>query len=138
MDRRILTKGLLIAPGFAFAQKPGASHGQTSAMTPLDLSSMRTQYRKDLFEDYLPFHERFVNDKEFGGFRCSVRPTGELISDAKTVWFEGRGTWVYSFLYNHVAREQKYLDIAARSVRLLEHSRPTGDEFRPKALKRIN
>ena len=138
MDRRTITKGLLMTPGFAFAQKFGVhrTSDQIRAMTPLDLSSMRSQYRKDLFEDYLPFHERFVNDTEYGGFRCSVRPTGERVSDAKTVWFEGRGIWVYSFLYNHIAREQKYLDIAARSVKLLERSKPNGDEFRPKALKR--
>jgi len=126
MDRRTLIKGLLMA----------CASTQIKAMIPLDLSSMRSQYRKDLFDDYLPFHERFVNDKEFGGFHCSVRPTGVLVSDAKTVWFEGRGIWVYSFLYNHIAREQKYLDIAARSVKLLDRSKPSGDEFRPKALKR--
>ena len=91
-------------------------------MTTLDLPRMRDQYRKDLFDDYLPFHERFVNDKKFGGFLCSVRPNGELVSDEKRVWFEGRGVWVYSFLYNHLAREQKYLDTAAASVRLLSRT----------------
>ena len=89
------------------------------------------------FPGYLPFHERFVNDKQFGGFLCSVRPTGELVSDEKRVWFEGRGIWVYSFLYNHLAREQKYLDTAAASVRLLARSKPHDpEEFRPKALHR--
>jgi N-acylglucosamine 2-epimerase len=107
------------------------------AMTTLDLRHMRDQYRKDLFEDYLPFHERFVNDKKFGGFLCSVRPNGELVSDEKRVWFEGRGVWVYSFLYNHLAREQKYLDTAAASVRLLSRSKPHDtEEFWPKTLHR--
>lgn len=93
---------------------------------------MRAQYRRDLFEDYLPFHERFVNDDQFGGFLCSVRPNGERVSDQKRTWFEGRGIWVYSFLYNHLAREQKYLDIAERSVRLMARTRPASpDEFRP-------
>jgi N-acylglucosamine 2-epimerase len=139
MNRRTFAKCAVCTPGFALAQQSGdiqsARHVKT--MLPLDLTRLRAQYRRDLFEDYLPFHERFVNDKQFGGFRCSVRPTGELVSDEKRVWFEGRGIWVYSFLYNHLAREQKYLDFAERSVRLLSRSIPQGrDEFRPKTLER--
>jgi mannose/cellobiose epimerase-like protein (N-acyl-D-glucosamine 2-epimerase family) len=139
MNRRAFTKFVVSTPGLAIAQQaePTVNRRTDRSMASLDLARMRDQYRKDLFEDYLPFHERFVNDKQFGGFLCSVRPTGELVSDEKRVWYEGRGTWVYSFLYNHLAREQKYLDIAAASVRLLARSKPQHpDEFRPKTLHR--
>ena len=114
MNRREFAGWFIGASKLAWAQD--ARKGIQS-MPTLDLPRRRDQYRKDLFEDYLPFHERFVNDKKFGGFLCSVRPNGELVSDEKRVWFEGRGVWVYSFLYNHLAREQKYLDTAAASVR---------------------
>src|SRR5215471_11393284 len=126
MNRRTFTKWAVGTPGVALAQQSAGSRSarKITTMLPLDLSQLRTQYRRDLFEDYLPFHERFVNDRQFGGFRCSVRPNGELVSDEKRVWFEGRGIWVYSFLYNHLAREQKYLDVAERSVRLLSRSVP--------------
>ena len=98
---------------------------------------MRDQFRKDLFTDYLPFHERFVVDAEYGGFLCSVRPDGQRVSDSKRTWFEGRGIWVFSYLYNAVARDRKYLDIAAGSVRLIQRSRPKQpDEFWPKDLRR--
>src|SRR4051794_30357444 len=98
MNRREFAGCFLGASKLACAQD--ARRG-IQAMPTLDLPRMRDQYRKDLFEDYLPFHERFVNDKKFGGFLCSVRPNGELVSEEKRVWFEGRGVWVYSFLYNH-------------------------------------
>src|SRR6478672_10206722 len=139
MNRREFAGGLLGASRLAGAQGAKATAGRRAiqAMTTFDLPRMRDQYRKDLFQDYLPFHERFVNDKKFGGFLCSVRPDGELVSDEKRVWFEGRGVWVYSFLYNHLAREQKYLDTAAASVRLLSRSRPHDpEEFWPKTLHR--
>jgi mannose/cellobiose epimerase-like protein (N-acyl-D-glucosamine 2-epimerase family) len=117
--------------------KPQPGRGAESALSSLDLTKMREQYRKDLFEDYLPFHERFVNDHEHGGFMCSVRPNGERVSTAKRIWFEGRGIWVYSFLYNNLAKEKKYLDVAERSVRLIERSRPKGrDEFWPIVITR--
>jgi mannose/cellobiose epimerase-like protein (N-acyl-D-glucosamine 2-epimerase family) len=98
---------------------------------------MRNQYRKDLFDDYLPFIEKFVIDREYGGFHCSVRPNGELVSTTKRAWFEGRGTWAFSFLYNHIAREQKYLDVAARSIKLIQRSKPKDPkDLWPKALNR--
>ena len=142
MNRRAFSGHVLAGTGVAVALNAQGQSGSRrtssgkTAMQILDLQTMRAQYRKDLFDDYLPFHERFVNDKQYGGFHCGVRPKGELVSDEKRVWYEGRGTWVYSFLYNNIAREQKYLDVAAGSVRLLEKSKPSGDEFRPKALKR--
>lgn len=103
---------------------------------PADFLSIRNQYRIDLFDDFLPFIERYVVDPEHGGFHCTVRPDGELISGEKRAWYEGRGIWVFSFLYNHLARHEKYLDIAARSIRLIERSAPTGDEFWPKVMSR--
>jgi N-acylglucosamine 2-epimerase len=107
-----------------------------AAERPLDWKAVRSQYRKDLFEDYLPFHEKFVVDKQHGGFHCTVKPNGELISPEKTAWYEGRGTWVFSFLYNNFGREQKYLDIAAGSLKLIERSRPKGSEFWARAIQR--
>ncbi|MBO0720324.1 MAG: AGE family epimerase/isomerase [Blastocatellia bacterium] len=103
----------------------------------LDLFSIRKQYRKDLFDDFLPFFEKYVLDYKYGGFLCSVRPSGELVSTEKRLWYEGRGTWVYSYLYHNIAKEEKYLEAAARSVRLIERSEPDDpEEFWPKLLNR--
>ena len=103
----------------------------------LDLEAIRDQYHKDLFDDYLPFHERFVVDHEYGGFACTVRPNGERVNWEKRIWFQGRGMWAYSFLYNNLAHEQKYLDFAAGALRMVEQSRPKDpEEFWPVNLKR--
>ncbi len=90
---------------------------------PLPLEKLRAQFHKYLFDDYLPFHERFVIDRQFGGFLCNVRPNGERVSDDKPTWYQGRGMWVYSFLYNNFGREQKYLDFAEGARKLVERSR---------------
>jgi mannose/cellobiose epimerase-like protein (N-acyl-D-glucosamine 2-epimerase family) len=119
-----------------FSALLAASPFAASAMSP-DWSAARNQYRKDLFDDYIPFHEKYVVDKQYGGFHCTVKPNGELISPEKTAWYEGRGTWVFSFLYNNFGREQRYLDVAARSIKLIERSRPKGpDEHWPRAIQR--
>jgi N-acylglucosamine 2-epimerase len=105
--------------------------------SPLNLPAERAEYRKSLFDDFLPFMEKYVIDAQYGGFMCTVRPNGERVSTAKRTWFEGRGSWVYAFLYNNLAREQRYLDVAERSLNLLRRSAPKEpDEFRPISLNR--
>ena len=131
MSRRAFEQSLIAAPALFFTNMPKPTPN------PLNLAAMRDQYRKDLFNDYLPFIENFVIDPEYGGFHCSVRPDGQLVSTTKRAWFEGRGTWVYSFLYNNISKEQKYLDVALRSIKLIQRSKPKDpDEFWPKALHR--
>ena len=137
MSRRVFQSSLAVAPALFSLKKPRSMSRSPSQSYPLNLLAMREQYRADLFHDYLPLIEKFVIDREYGGFHCSVRPNGELVSPVKRAWFEGRGTWVFSFLYNNIAKEQKYLDIAAGSVRLIQKSKPRDpDEFWPKTLNR--
>src|SRR6476660_5010889 len=142
MNRRTFSGHVLAGTGLTAVLN---AQGQSSFRPPssakrsmqiLDLRAMRAQYRKDLFDDYLPFHERFVNDKQYGGFHCTVRPDGELVSADKRARFEGRGTWVYSFLYNNFSKGQKYLVLAASSLKLVAKTKPEGDEFWPRALNR--
>lgn len=91
------------------------------------LKELRNQYRYDLFEDFLPFMDRYVIDHELGGFMCNTDYDGTNLNRNKSSWFEGRGTWVYSFLFNNLAREEKYLEVARRSVEFLLKIKPAGD-----------
>src|SRR3954447_12511158 len=137
ISRRVFGQSLITAPVLFHSNKPDFMPRKPSEPNTLNLLAMRDQYRKDLFDDYLPFIEKFVIDREYGGFHCSVRPNGELVSTTKRAWFEGRGTWIFSFLYNNIVREQKYLDVAAHSIKLIQRSKPKDpDEFWPKALNR--
>ena len=104
--------------------------------TGLSLRQLRDQYRNDLFTDFLPFMDKYVIDHELGGFRCNTDHTGTRINDNKNSWFEGRGTWVYSFLYNNIARDEKYLKVAQRSLEFTLKARPSGDGLWPKELTR--
>jgi mannose/cellobiose epimerase-like protein (N-acyl-D-glucosamine 2-epimerase family) len=116
------------------ARRPPAGGGMRLAGLPL--VELRGRYRRQLFEDFLPFMERHVIDREYGGFMCMTGHDGSRQSDKKSSWFEGRGTWVYAFLYNNLARERKYLDVARRSIDLVMRSEPSGDELWPKEMTR--
>lgn len=103
----------------------------------LSLTQLRDKYRAALFEDFLPFMERHVIDREYGGFMCNTDHQGQRANDKKSSWFEGRGIWVYAFLYNNLAKEAKYLDIARKSLEFILKAKPAGDEsLWPKELSR--
>lgn len=135
MDRRVFGEMLLAALGARTLPLPAEEPKKKNRC--IDLVEIRNQFRKDLFEDFLPFHNRFVIDHQYGGFLCSVRPNGVRTSEEKVTWYQGRGLWVYSFLYNNFDRDPKTLDIAAGTYRIIRRCTPKGPlEFFPKELHR--
>lgn len=85
-----------------------------------DLEAFRNHYRHYLFEEYLPFWDQHGIDHELGGFMCSLDHDGTLINTDKHMWYQGRGLWVYSYLYNHFGGEQ-YLEVAKKTRDFLIH-----------------
>lgn len=103
----------------------------------MTLAQLRHQYRYDLFEDFLPFMDRYVIDHELGGFRCETDRDGANLTQNKTTWFEGRGIWVYSFLYDHFGRDPRHLEVARKSVEFVLRAQPRGeDELWPRSFSR--
>ncbi|HEY1009656.1 MAG TPA: AGE family epimerase/isomerase [Daejeonella sp.] len=101
------------------------------------LENLQTKYRSDLFEKFIPNMDKFVIDSQFGGFNCSVDiQSGEQLGTNKSAWFEGRGLWTYSFLYNNIEKNPKYLEIARKSKDLILKLRPADDTFWPTSFTR--
>ena len=94
------------------------------------------QYRKDLFDDFLPFMNRFVVDFELGGFCCNCDRDGTRLSDRKDSWYEGRGIWVYSCLYEHFGHDPLHLEIARKTVESILGARPKDDPRWPRVMNR--
>lgn len=99
-------------------------------MDSLNIEQLQQEYRKALFNKFLPNMDEYVIDHESGGFMCSVNIlTRELTSTNKKTWFEGRGIWVYSFLYNHFGNDPHYLEIARKSKDFILKLLPEDDHF---------
>ncbi len=94
------------------------------------------EYRYYLFDDYLPFLDKYVIDHKYGGFMCNTDRNGTNITQNKTAWYEGRGIWVYSFLYNNLKKDPKYLEVAKKSVAFIMKNEPTGDNLWPASYSR--
>jgi len=95
------------------------------------LEELREEYRYWLFDDFLPFLDKHVIDHEYGGFMCNTDRDGTNITTNKRTWFEGRGIWVYSYLYNNVKKDPAYLEVARKSVDFIMKHDPTGKELMP-------
>jgi len=90
-----------------------------------------------LFKRFLPNMDKFVIDHEYGGFMCDIEiDTCKHRSTTKLAWFEGRGIWLYSFLYNNFNPDPKYLKIAKQSIDFILRHQPEGDGFWPASYTR--
>ena len=99
-----------------------------AGLTPKELLS---QYRRYLFDDFLPFMDQFIIDHELGGFLCNTDRSGRNLTLTKRAWFDGRGIWVYAFLYNRVKRDPSYLETAKKTVDFVLRVQPNRNELWP-------
>ncbi|MFC1608404.1 AGE family epimerase/isomerase, partial [Candidatus Latescibacterota bacterium] len=81
----------------------------------LRYDELRDDYRSRIFDQYLPFWEKGGYDLVRGGFVTELRDDGSVQTDEKYIWYQGRGIWVYSYIYNNIDKNRKWLDIANKS-----------------------
>ena len=93
-------------------------------------------FRKDLFEDFLPFMDRNIVDHELGGFLCHADRDGTRLGDEKDSWYEGRGIWVYSFLYRNLTHDPAHLEVARKAVDSVLRIRPRNEPLWPRKFTR--
>jgi len=102
----------------------------------LTLEELGRRYHGELFGVCLPFWEEHGIDHEQGGFSCGLDYDGTRRSAVKFPWFQGRGLWVYSFLYNHFGGDPRHLAVARRTKEYVLAERrtvepATGDVYGP-------
>ncbi len=101
-----------------------------------DLRALASAWRTELFHRVLPFWEGRGFDHTHGGFFHRLGYDGSLLGDEKHLWFQGRGLWVWSFLYNHFGRDAARLEIARRTRDFLLAHAPQPDGWWARVLSR--
>ena len=84
------------------------------------LERIRLQYRTDLVGNILPFWLEHGLDKVNGGVYTCVDREGRLMDSTKSVWFQGRCAFVYSFAYNNIEKDPLYLEMAESCIKFIE------------------
>lgn len=84
------------------------------------LKHWQERYRTDLVENILPFWLKHGLDRVHGGVYTCLDCEGKLMDGTKSVWFQGRCAFVYSFAYNNVERKDEYLEMAKSCLDFIE------------------
>ncbi|NSW92709.1 MAG: AGE family epimerase/isomerase, partial [Firmicutes bacterium] len=69
-------------------------------------------YKKYLLQNCISFWLKNSLDYEYGGYLTCLDREGKVYNTDKSIWFQGRGTWIYSKLYNVVEKRQEWIDAA--------------------------
>jgi len=118
-SRRALLGAALLSPGAALRAAglrpaPGSQRGEAARET--SVAALARRYRRELFEEVLPFWERHGIDHERGGFVCALDYDGTPVDATKMLLFQGRGIWVYSRLCNAFGPKRAWLEVASKAV----------------------
>lgn len=69
-------------------------------------------YKDYLLDDCIPFWLKYSLDRDFGGYFTSLDRKGKVFSTDKSVWFQGRGLWIYSRLCNTLGKRNDWVEAA--------------------------
>ena len=77
-------------------------------------------YRDGLLNDTLPFWLEHSPDEEYGGFITALDRDGSVIDTDKSIWHQGRFTWLLAELYNNVEPRDEWLELAVSGGRFMQ------------------
>ncbi len=78
------------------------------------------RYRDDLMNDILPFWLQYGLDEENGGFYTCVNRDGSLMDTTKSVWFQGRAGFTFSYAYNKIEKNPSWLAASKSAIDFIE------------------
>lgn len=126
--------GLAGLSGFAEdSSEPESSmqgKSQIKTLGGLNLQQLHDRYHNELFKRFLPAMDSLCIDSVYGGFMCDVDISErKLVNTIKRVWNQGRGIWVYSFLYNNFEKNPRFLEVAKNAIDFILKCKPNDDNF---------
>ena len=77
-------------------------------------------YRDGLLSDTLPFWIDHCVDRQHGGFMMSLDRDGSVIDTDKSVWQQGRFTWLLGELFNNVDPRSEWLELARHGADFID------------------
>ena len=82
----------------------------------MTLNEIKNLFKSELLDSCIPFWLNNGVDKEYGGLINCLDRKGEVYSDDKSVWMQGRCGWMFSYIYNNIDKKQEYLDLAKSCI----------------------
>ena len=77
-------------------------------------------YRREFLENVMPFWMKYGLDKKNGGYFTCLDRAGNLMDTTKSVWFQGRFAFVLAYAYNHIERNEAWLEACKSGIDFME------------------
>ena len=77
------------------------------------LETLRDFHKRELFSEYIALWDKSGIDWQYGGLFPEANMEGDpgKVTD-KEMYYQGRGLWVFSYIYNHFERHERHLKAA--------------------------
>lgn len=86
--------------------------------------------REHLVQQILPFWMKYGIDEKNGGIYSMIGEDGTLHSKNKYLWFQGRGLWTFSALYEYIEPNPRWKEIADRIFEfIIRHGQTEGGKW---------
>lgn len=84
------------------------------------LSAYAETYKQELINNILPFWLNHSSDHKNGGFFTCLDRDGSVYDTDKFMWLQGRQVWCFSYMYNHVEKNDAWLNMAVNGARYMQ------------------
>ena len=82
----------------------------------MDMKKYYDLFTSELKDSCIPFWLKYGRDEENGGVTTCLDRFGEIYSEDKSVWMQGRCGWMFSYLYNNIEKNPEYLTFAKSCI----------------------
>lgn len=86
----------------------------------LQFAKYASLYRNELINNILPFWLHHSKDEVNGGYFTCLDQQGKVYDADKFMWLQGREVWCFSFMYNHVEKNEEWLKMALHGAAFME------------------
>ena len=80
------------------------------------MQNLKKLFYDELTKSCIPFWLEHGVDGEFGGVINCLDREGKVYSTDKSVWMQGRCGWMFSYIYNNIEKNEKYLEFAKSCI----------------------
>lgn len=91
----------------------GNMAGGLQQLGGMPLQQLLDYHRKYITDTYIPHWEQGV-DWEYGGYDNALAPGKKPRFDTKNMYYQSRGVWMFSYVYNHFTKNKRHLDAAIK------------------------
>ncbi len=89
-------------------------------MNKEQIKNLETFYKNFLLKSCISYWEKYIPDYKNGGYYTCLDRDWKLYNTDKSVWFQGRGAWMFSRLYNQLDKREEWLEISKLGIDFID------------------